>query len=160
MGTYTDVSRCYATVPAVGSATSVQSNEMAFFIENAEGIINAKLAKLYTVPVLINSVAPPVLTAIATDLALYRALALRMFTQEQINKSVWPDRFKEAMELLDEIAAGEMLLVASGSVLETDSSRIKLESNTQGYTPTFNEDSFLQSTQDPDKLDDIANDRD
>ena len=48
MPTYTDVSRLKAVVPAVNSATSVQSNELAFFITNAEAIINGKLAKLST----------------------------------------------------------------------------------------------------------------
>ena len=108
---------------------------------------------------MVNSTPPPLLTMIATDLALYRTLSLRLFTQEQINKSPWVDKFKEAMELLDEIAAGEIPLEVDGEIVDANAANLKIASNTQGYVPTFAEDDAMQQQVDPDKLDDIDADR-
>ena len=152
---YTNVARLRTLLPILGSVTTIASADMALYVNDAEALVNGKLAKLYTTPV--NSA--PMLSMIASDIAIYRLLALRVFTQDQVNKSEWIDRYKESMELLDEIANGDIPLVVGDEVVETDSSRVRMESNTQGYVQTFQEDNVLESEIDDDKLTDIAGDR-
>ena len=154
---YTSVEKMLETLPSVGSVTSITSSTLYSFAWDAETIVNAKLSKLYVVPVV---GAPPVLAPISTDIALYRLLTRRIFTQEQLNKSDWPDRYKESMDLLDKIASGEVSLVSSGgAVISGGVITGEPWSNTLNYSPTFQEDSFESSVVDPDKLDSIVNGR-
>ena len=153
---YTSVDKMLGTLPAVGSMTTVMSADLFTFAADAEGLVNAKLSRLYTVPVVGG---PPVLGTLATDIALYRLLALRLFTQEQLNASPWVDRYKEAMDILDDIAAGEITLVTTAGGVVEGVTTGEPWSNTLDYTPTFAEDAFESSVVDPDKLDAIANRR-
>jgi phage gp36-like protein len=77
---------------------------------------------------------------LSTDIALYRLLTRRMFTQEQINKSDWPDRYKESLDTLDKLVEGELqLLTTSGDLIAPAQASAQAWSNTQTYEPTFNE---------------------
>lgn len=153
MPDYTTVDKCRSVLPMIGSVTSVMSADVCNFIVDAETIVNAKVSKSYAVPV---SPAPPLLATLATDLTLYRLLALRFFTQEQMNNSVWPDRFKEANETLDAIANGEMpLLSGSGSTIDPTAATAAFYSSTLNYQHTMTEDSPERSFVDLEKIEDI-----
>ena len=146
---YTTVPSVYAAFPLIGSVTTITSAVCARVARNAESIMDAKLAKVFTVPV---TGMPPVLETIANDLTLYRLLALRMFTQEQANESVWPDRYKEAMELLQEIIDGELTLVDSGGTPITPSVAAgQFQSSTMNYLQTMDELDATRQELDPDK---------
>lgn len=137
---------------AVQSSTSlVSSATVLTMLNRADAIINGKLAAAYSVPVS-NC---PLLETIATDLACY-GLLRRSFTGEQKNASDWPAKYKESMELLDDIAQGGMTLVTSaGTAIARSSSAVW--SSSQNYLPTFHEgdDHFV----DPDKLIDLEDER-
>lgn len=153
MANYTNPLLLRQTLPMIGSVTTVQSADLSLIITAAESVINAKLSRVYAVPV---NPAPPVLETIATDLSLYRLLALRLYTQEQMNNSVWPDRFKEANEVLDKIATGEIpLITASGTTIPAGAGTAAIFSSTLRYQPTFTEDCPENSSVDPEKLTDI-----
>lgn len=153
---YTTVDKLLVTLPMVGSITSISSADLAAFIDDADAIINAKLAKQFTVPVS----GAPLLNSLAADIALARLLTRRVFTQEQANKSTWPDEYKAALETLDKIASGEITLVSSaGTVISAASAEGGVWSNTMGYVPTFNEDDPATNFIDSDKLLDIADGR-
>lgn len=157
MPDYTSVALMRATVPAIGSATSTTSADLHRFIITAEAIVNGKIAKAYTVPVV---PAPPLLETLATDIALYRVLGLRFFTQGAKNRSEWVDRFKEAMSMLDDIAAGKIpLTTVSGTIIESDKGSAAMHSSTLGYNQTFTEDVEENSFVDSDKIQDIRADR-
>lgn len=158
---YTSVSDVLALVPKIGSASTVTSAHIYAHAGLAEALINGKLARRFTIPPTDNGSAPPLLTAIATDLAIYRVLGLRIFTQEKQNKSEWVDRYKEALETLKALENGEMeLLAADNSVVAPRTDIMECWSNNMGYAPTFNEASFEASIQDEDKIDDIVDERD
>lgn len=68
---------------------------------------------------------------------------------------------KPVMKQLDEIADFKQDLVdSSGDRISDRSDRIKAQSNTEDYTPTFGEDSPLDWMIDEDKLSDIDSSRD
>ncbi len=153
MADYTSVLLLKQMVPSVGSVTSITSADIALFIRNAESIVNAKISKSYAVPI---SPAPPLLETISTDISLYRLLALRMFTQAQMNESVWPDKFKESMETLDDIAAGKTALVnRAGTLVDAAVGETAFRSSTLDYDQTMTEDNPVLSVIDPEKLTDV-----
>jgi phage gp36-like protein len=150
MADYTNVTLLKQTLPMLNSVTTVQSADLARVITAAESVMNAKLARTYTVPVVPT---PPVLETIATDLTLYRLLAMRFYTTEQMNNSVWPDRFKESMELVDKIASGEMpLITASGTTVSATVGNTAMYSSTELYQQTMTEDCPELSSVDPEKI--------
>ena len=156
---YTSVERCYEVVPGLGSLTNLTSAQIVDgFIQAAESIIDAKLAKLYAVP--FSAPPPAIIATIATDITLYRILSQRIFTQQKLKDSVWPDRFKQSMDMLDEIADGTVTLVNSGGGITEQSSTQQATSNTENYFQTFHEGDPLDHVQDQDKIDDLLAERD
>ena len=160
MGNYTTVARIYDEVPMVGSVDDLTSAQIVSgFISPAEGEINARLSRRYTVPITGST---PILEGIADDLATYRILSRRVFTQDQLKDSVWPLRFKEAQDLLKEIADGTIELVDSGGAVIAQRTDIaQAATNNMNYNPTFHEGgSWLDQIKDPDKVDDLLDERD
>ncbi len=158
MTLYTNVDRVFTVEPRIGSVTNINSETVALFIDDAEALVNAELVRNYTIPV--TSLAPMVV-AIATDLTIYRILALRIFTQERLKDSIWPDKFKAAEDKLKRLGEGDLLLVDnSGDVIGARTDIAPVTSTTKDFHPTFSELSFTEDIQDPDKLDELANERD
>jgi len=145
---YATITEVVNTLPQVGSISTITSLQIFTATVRADSV---------TVPI---TPSPPLLTTICCDLTLYR-LMRRFFSGEQQNDSEWPDRYKEAMELLEKLADGEIQLVDSGGTIVVPSAGSDIAwSNTQGYTPTFGEDGDLMSIIDEDKLDDLEGRRD
>lgn len=157
--TYTTVDRIKQELPMVSSLTTVSSAQIAAFIENTDAVINGMIALNYTVPATGSGV-PPLLQTICSDGVIYRILR-RVFTQERLRDSNWPSQYKDSMDLLRQIAQGEIPLVdGSGNVLDASTAQAPITSNTKGYLPTFHEGRWSEQVQDSDKIEDIEFDRD
>lgn len=157
---YTTVSAMLVTLPNVTSATNATSAHLCIFAQRAESVINAKLSRTYALPFTFVIPTTSILHDIATDLACYKFLTRRVFTSERANKSEWPDRFREAMELLDEIVSGQIpLLDSSGGVIPASISQTQIWSNTMNYSPTMTEDDEDIQFVDEDKIRAIRDDR-
>ena len=159
MPDYTSVTRIYSLEPIVGSASDLTSAQLAdSFIAAAEAEINAQLARRYTVPV---AGTIPLLQTIADDIAVYRVLSRRLFSQDQLKDSTWPAAFKESMDTLEKIASGEVLLVdSSGTVISQRGAIATAATNHDDYLPTFHDGgSWLDQVKDSDKRDDENDDR-
>ena len=160
MPSYSDVNRVYDLEPMIGSISDLTSAQLvSAFINPAEADMNARLSRRYTVPI---TGTIPLLQAIADDLSVYRALSRRVFTQDQLKDSSWPDRFKESMDTLMEIANGKVLLVDSaGAAVATKTNVANAQSNNMHNLPTFHEGGgWVDQVKDPDKTDDLLSDRD
>ena len=155
---YTSVERVFDIVPMLGELSSLTSAQVVIFGEHAEAEVNVALARNYTVPVSGN---PPMLQALATELCIYRILAQRVFTQERLQDSVWPTVFKDARELLAELAKGSGLLVDSaGTVIGARTDIASPKSNTMDYHSTFSDLPPIDWFHDKDKVDDLEDERD
>jgi phage gp36-like protein len=155
---YSTVSLCYVTLSELGSVTTLTSAHVADFIGQAQAFIDAKIVKAYSLPM-----TQPVdlLQTLCTDMAIYRILTRRLYTAARLEASPWPDRYKEALEVLDDIATGEIPLIDnSGTVLEGRTDMSEVWSTTKGFVPTFSELPTGDDTIDVDKLEDEANRRD
>lgn len=148
---YTSIPLMQTRFPEIGSLTTLSSAALLTFAGDAEAMINAKLARYYTIPF---TVLVPQLQTIATDMAVYLLMSRRLFTKEQINDSPWVDRYKEVLKELDDMAVGKTVLVdSSGQVLAGRTDIAEAYSSTMTYTPTFGEGPIENQTQDQDKLD-------
>lgn len=156
MPQYVTVDRIYNVLPTLRDATTVKSEHIAQFIDDAEAEVNAKLASLYTIPI---EGAPMVIT-ISTDLTMWRIMGLRIFNAETLKDSPWPDRFKEARDQLDAIAAGKVSLVNTEGQVIAGNGQGDVWSSSERYVPTTNEDNPMLWQQDRDKLEDIEDARD
>lgn len=158
---YTSVDRMKLVLADLGSVTTLTSQQMWTFGIDAQAEMNARLARLYTLPLMTTTVTVPILTALATDLAIYRVLSRRLFTAERLAASPWPDRYKEAQRTLEQIATGEVLLVTTSyTVIDGRTDIAEVWSTTKDYVPTFWEGPPGTSVVDEDKLEDGANARD
>lgn len=156
---YTSVARVRSQHPLIGSMTTLSSAQTFTFCEDAEALVNAKIAPNYTIPATGSGV-PPLLQSLATNIAVYYVLARRVFTQERLRDSGWPDRFKEAIDTLDEISTGKLKLVdTAGTLLGTRSDVHDVWSNKKDYRPTFDEHGDYDQIIDEDKIDDLEDDR-
>jgi phage gp36-like protein len=162
MPAYTTVARVLQADPQIGSVSDITSEQIAtIFIADAEAMIDSYLAKYYTTPISVASVTFPVLTAIATDITIYRILSHRVFTQERLKNSVWPDRFKEGITWLEGIAEGSVTLVGDDGTVPPDiQTNVEMWSNTRGYIPTMSELDEEYSNVDTVKIDDLQDERD
>ena len=156
---YTNVETIYETLPQLkNQATNITSAEIALQAGQAQAYVNARLAGSYDLPF---SVDVPVLTEIVTDLTIYRLLVKRIFTSTNLEDSPWPDRYKEAIEFLDSIVAGETpLLTTSLSVVAVSTTRNEAWSSTQDYNPIYFEGGEpTDFNVDPDRAEDNFDDR-
>lgn len=145
---YSTVGKVFDTYPMMGSVTNITSAHIAGAIGAEQAFVDAKLAARYAIPF---SPVPPLLETIVTDLATFRLLTQRVFTQERMNQSTWPDAFKRGIEMLEDLATGSMALVSgSGTVIaETAGATIDTAypwSNTMASTPTMNEGDWFAMT--------------
>lgn len=157
---YTAVTRINTAFPGISSISAITSGVLCQYIDDVEAEINAIISKRYALPLTVTC---PILIAIATRETIYRTLVQRAIVQfppAQQGRHPLQIQHTDDQKLLEKIADGEIQLVdSSAEVISGDTSQIQLYSTTMNYTPTFSEDSMLDSVIDPDKLDDIAADR-
>lgn len=154
---YSSTTLMLTTLPELGSVTTLTSAHLTHYAGEAQAFIDARLVRNYALP--LTSEVPEV-QRLATDIGVYFTLR-RLWTQERMNASVWPDRYKEATGQLDAIASGDVLLVtSSGSLLGARTDIGELSTTTMDYLPTFHEGPWTAQVQDPDKIDDTLDDRD
>lgn len=156
---YTSVSRIFDLEPQLSSVTNLTSSQIVTaFAEPAEALINALISTNYDVPV-VGTV--PLLQALADDISVYRILSRRIFTAQQLKRSVWPDKFKESLDTLNLVAKGQVRLVNSaGDFIASRSDVADVKTNVDTYHSTFHIGGQLDQVIDPDRIDDDLVERD
>jgi phage gp36-like protein len=138
--TYTDIHTILMVQPDAPSHAANEQWEQA--AGEAEAEINGYLARLYTLPF---SAQIPLLTSLATDIAIFKVFASKTFTAPPRDvETAWSERYKAAVAILLRLASGEMALVdLTGAVVPTRTDADSLAgtawSSTMRYTPTFGE---------------------
>ncbi len=155
---YSSVEDVFETLPDIGSITNITSSQIANTIGQAQALVDSKISRNYALPI---SAIPPLLNSITTNIAIYYLLSRRMFSAKKLADSPWPDRYKEDIDTLNCIAEGTCLLIESdGDLLTARTDVADVKSNTSGYQQTFHEGPQLDQIQDPDKIEDLQDDRD
>ena len=146
------------TTSAAGHSTTIAVIEQ--HIARADNVINGKIALRYNVSSF-STLVPPLLKTISEDITSYYSYR-SFFSSDNQNFNEWTDKYKQAMELLEDLREGDMDLVdSSGDIITevTTSAVDKIESTTQDYQPFFDEDEVTDWNVDSDKLDNIRDDR-
>lgn len=158
---WTSVETILEVAPRIGSNTNVVSAHIFRFAAHAEAEVEATIGQRYVLPISATLPSGNLLESVATDLAIHKILSRRVFTTEVLKDSEWPDRFKEARETLINIRRGRLFLVDSAGVLLAQRNDLdEVWSNTQDYQPTFSDLPMTESEVDPDKVEDLRDDRD
>lgn len=154
---YSTVENVLEALPSVGSVTNITSAVIAQFIGRTDALINAKISRQYALPIAGDV---PILQTLSLDITLYNILAKRLYAGEQLSKSPWPDRYKEALDVLEEIAAGTLpLTTTSGAALPASTTLGQVWSSTEDYLPTMTEDDMTLSLVDTYKIEVTRGDR-
>jgi phage gp36-like protein len=153
---YTTVANILESLPSVGSITNITSAVVANFIGRSDALINAKISKQYTLPI-VGDVS--ILQSLSIDITLYNLLAKRIFAGEQLSKSPWPDRYKEALDTLDEISNGILPLITSSNEIIASGAAGLPWSSTMDTLPTMTEDDMTLNLVDTVKIDLIRGER-
>ena len=152
---YTNASEMLKTLAEIGSISTINNSLMLHHAGRAEALINAKIAKRYSIPIAGQI---PLLETLATDLAIYNLLCSRIVIKEE---HPWFQRYKGAMVILDEIADGKLSLIDNTGEIQVGRTDVaECWSSSQGHVPTFWEGPDTLQIQDEEKIDDQATDRD
>ena len=152
---YTSASLMAMTMTALGSMSTMTHSALLHHAGRAEALINAKIAKRYSLPL---ASVPGLLEALATDMAIYNVLTSQITIKKE---DPWLLKYKGAIDILDDIAKGEIPLVgADYAVIPGRSDIMEAYSNTMNYHPTFWEGPQELQEQDSDKIEDEADIRD
>jgi len=151
--TYTDYETIYHTLPDVG-LNGITPEQVSVAAGEAEAEINGNLAGRYSLPI---GSAVPLLTSIATDIAIYKILTSLPFTAEQPTgqlRAAWLDRYRAAVAMLLRLASGDLALVdVAGALIAQAPGAGSAFSTTMNYVPTFGESADQGFTVDRDKID-------
>lgn len=135
---------------------------IASHVARADTVINAKIAKRYDVSGFnTTGSVPPMLKTISEDMASYYSYR-SLYSSDNQNFNEWTDKFKEAMELLDEIRDGDIDLVnTTGSVIQerTSATLDKIIANNENHQTFFDIDDPLDWDFDEDRKDEVKDAR-
>jgi len=146
---YTTASLMQMTLPEIGSISTMTQSLMLHHAGRAEAYINARLSKLYSMPLSSTS---PILETLATDLAIYNVLTARISIEAE---HPWFARYKGAIDMIEKIADGEIPMInSSGEIIGGRGDQSEFYSNNMNYIPTFYEGAEENQVRDKDKVDD------
>lgn len=142
------------------SVTTALADKM---LTRAENEINKYLSKRYDIGAFYTATAsiPPLLTSLTDDLAAgYMHFHNSRGGKESMErgKSLIKD-VQENLKLIADYKA-DLINVSGDSLSDKDGSGYKIQSTTQDYSNTFNEDDQINWAIDSGKLDDIDSERD
>lgn len=134
---YTDLATVQKMAPDLVNNQGAPVTMLEQAIGEAAAIIDGYISRRYTLPI---TVTVPLLTTLATDIAVFRVLSSKPFSPaERSVDTNWPDRYREAIAILTKIAEGDMALVGVDGTVVTANDNSRAWSTTMNYVPTFGE---------------------
>lgn len=124
--------------------TNLTPDEVTTFIDHADNLINAALARRYAVPFTGDpNAAPPLIRQLSATLAFIEVIDRSPGTPEWLLRKI-----ERAQELLKMLADGELTLPGIVEVSAFNGVR----SSTEDYVPTFGVASSITERVDPDRI--------
>ncbi len=117
---YTDISTA-RTSSGLTSSTNVADAVVTAKLSYVDGIINAKLGERYLLPL---SATCPLITSIAVELVTVLLLMDQYSEEAGDSDKGWDKRREYAMEMLEDIRTGKMLLFDANGLELTRSSKV------------------------------------
>ena len=133
------------------SATDVPSALLTKSIVKADAEIRAAFSSDLLAALDALETTPAIIKSLAEDIASYYVMR-GLYSGKMPSTNEWIDRYKEAKNTLEKIAAG--ILQIEGITLKVGA----VQSSTKDYKRTFDERDEINWKTDPDKLEDLADD--
>ena len=137
-------------------------NQIDEHITRADNFINSKIVNRYDISGFdTTGSVPPLLKTLSEDIATFFTMR-NNYSNDNQNYNEWVEKYKDAIDMLDEIREGNMDLVnTTGSqiAIRTDEALQEVESSTEDYQSFFDEDGPLDWKVDATKIDNIDSDR-
>lgn len=153
----TNVVEILTAQPLLASASNMTSAQIISIAAQEEWKIWAKLGTRYDVPM---SPPPPPIQAVAVDLTCYALLTKQALLANSLEDSPWPKAYKEAWQLVEDMAVGKAVIVTgSGTIIPQSTARQTTWFSSGTGLPTFTELPIEEAQVDPDKLDDLRGER-
>lgn len=151
--TITSVGALLIAQPLVQSASAINSAQLALHLAQAEALVWGHTAKRYSTPI---TPVPPLLESICVDLAVYGVLVKQAIMANSLEQSPWPDRYKEALDLLKEIGEGTVPLLSSSlEVITQGGANFVYGFPSPKYQPVFTPLGPEFARNDPDQIEDL-----
>ena len=152
---YTTVKNVLTALPTVGSGSSIGSETILYYAQQAESVINAALAKTYALPI---TQKVPVLETLTTNMTIHGLLSRRIRLSGKVDDDVL--KAFDMSGLLGDIVAGKIPLVtSSGTVIAASGKGQQVWTNMEDYTSTFHEGPWEEMEQDEELLQNIRDER-
>lgn len=157
----------YCTITSLQTlmiGTEFDSSTSALFEKvsvHADNEINKYLSKRYDTSSFVTPSIPPIVVSWSENLTagyMYRHMA-RGGKEALAHAKSFIDPVLENLKAVAEYKF-DIVNTAGSTVVDMSQTAYRVLSNTDGYSPTFNEDNELKWRDDQDKLDDIADERD
>jgi len=133
------------------SATDVPTALLTKAIVKADAEIRAAFSSDLLAALDALETTPAIIKSLAEDIASYYVMR-GLYSGKMPSTNEWIDRYKEAKDLLEKIAAGTLQI--EGITLKIG----PIQSSTKDYKRTFDERDETNWKTDPDKLGDLADD--
>jgi phage gp36-like protein len=133
------------------SATDVPTALLAKAIIKADAEIRAAFSSDLSAALDALETVPAIIKSLAEDIASYYVMR-GLYSGKMPSNNEWIDRYKEAKDTLEKIAAGTLQI--EGIALKVGT----VQSSTKDYKRTFDERDETNWKTDPDKLEDLADD--
>lgn len=153
VNSYATVDEIRRRYPGIIETSNLTPLEIDAHISDAEGEVNGRLARRYTIPF-----APgmePIRT-LTRDLASY-SLLRSLIIQEDPSRSDWVESIRDrADKLLDALVEGKAAVVTTSGAVVGQLSTVPggVWSSTMGYAPTMSILDSIQQEVDPDRVQD------
>lgn len=140
-----------------GNTSSSDSAGVAIFgkhIQRAEALVNSVVGQRYALPFIVGTMTtnvPPILRSLTEDIACYYVMRGTL-NQDGKNMNPYLSEFKFAIETLNKIGAGDIVLVDTTGSQVTPLSSSRFLSSSKTYTPVFGLDSSTAWRRDPDEV--------
>lgn len=148
---YTSWNDLKVLFPQLSTTSLTAAQAHGIFVAKAEGIINGRLAKKYSVPF---SPAPQQIKSMAQDLSFYY-IGRRFFTQHaKKDDNDWLVSYRDdTMEELKAIMEGNAVIVDnSGSVIGVRTDQEQIWSDVTDFNPTMDNRDEVNQRIDPDRI--------
>jgi len=133
------------------SATDVPSSLLAKAIVKAEAEIRAAFSSDLLAALDALETTPAIIKSLTEDIASYYVMR-GLYSGKMPSTNEWIDRYKEAKEILKDIASGTKQI--EGITVDVGA----IQSSTKDYKRTFDERDETNWKTDPDKLEDLTDD--
>lgn len=160
MGVYATTTTILQNYPGIPQNDVSITTTLSQHIDNGEAIVNGYIGRRYPIPLTsfaTSTTSVPILKTISEDISVYYYYRSSYLRDSMVIPETIQELYDRAMVNLDLLRERKIdLSDSTGAVISERSTKSRVASTTEKYTPTFDLDSSTSWSVDRDRLDDVA----